>query len=110
MHGLNPGSKPDDQHALDSWRTPLGDNWRYPVDDKGQHWLRDVLPRATPLARIFLYEYNTIQAFAINEGEFVDKADELLKSIHYERSGDRNRPLIFLARDFGSILVLQVSF
>lgn len=40
VHGLNPHSKPDEQHAWDTWRKPAG--------PAGRLWLRDDLPKVAP--------------------------------------------------------------
>ncbi|KGO58308.1 hypothetical protein PEX2_068180 [Penicillium expansum] len=50
VHGLNPRSKNDADHAWDTWRTPSGNS--------GRLWLRDDLPSSVPESRIFLYEYD----------------------------------------------------
>ena len=100
VHGFNSDSKADDQHALDTWRKPAGDNGRF--------WLRDDLPGAIPKARIFLYEYDGIQAFE-KKGHFVSAGNDLLESVRDVRHEDPNGSLIFIAYDLGGMLVLQVS-
>lgn len=48
VHGLNPRSKDDEEHAWDSWRKPAGNN--------GRIWLKDDLPKGyTAQARIFIW-------------------------------------------------------
>jgi hypothetical protein len=77
VHGLNPRSKPNDQHAWNTWRKPDG--------DEGRLWLRDDLPKDTSLARIFLYEYNSKLIYWGNKGQFSDQANDLLEEIFIER-------------------------
>jgi len=55
VHGLNPPSKNDHDHAWDTWRKPSG--------PQGRLWLRNGLPQQLPESRIFLYEYNSIAVY-----------------------------------------------
>jgi hypothetical protein len=73
VHGLNPRSKNDADHAWDTWRTPAG--------SQGRLWLRDDLPQYTHESRIFLYEYNSTAVYGHDRSTFVDKANELLEAI-----------------------------
>lgn len=77
MHGLNPRSSSDAQHAWDTWRKPDGES--------GRLWLRDDLPKYTPKARIFLYEYNSKLIYGGDKARFIDKANALLEAVHLER-------------------------
>jgi len=74
VHGLNPRSKKDADHAWDTWRTPVG--------PQGQLWLRDDLPQYIPESRIFLYEYNSTAVYGKDRSTFIDKANELLEAIN----------------------------
>ena len=100
VHSLKADTKADDQHALDTWRKPAGDNGRF--------WLRDDLPKVTPQAQIFLYQYDSIKAFE-TKGHFVSTADNLLGSVRSVRREDQRRPLLFIAQGLGGLLVFQVS-
>lgn len=103
VHGPNPRSKDDEQHAWDTWRKPAG--------DQGRLWLKDDLPeRYTTQARIFLWVYNSTLVYGRDRGQFIDKANDLLEALRIERRKDPNRPLIFLAHSLGGILVQQVDF
>ncbi|KAF6231705.1 hypothetical protein HO173_010007 [Letharia columbiana] len=100
VHGLNPRSKDDEEHAWDTWRTPAGDD--------GRIWLKDDLPkRYTSQARIFLWVYNSTLVYGKDRGQFIDKANDLLEALRIERRQDPDRPLIFLAHSLGGILVQQ---
>ena len=115
MHGLNPRSVPEADHAWDTWRKPSG--------DEGRLWLRDDLPKYTPYARIFLYQYNSKLVYGGDKARFIDKANDLLEALRIERKKvvlqplsftvklmlpRMKRPLIFLAHSLGGILVRQV--
>lgn len=77
MHGLNPRSVPEADHAWDTWRKPSG--------DKGRLWLREDLPKYAPYARIFLYQYNSKLVYGGNKASFIDKANDLLEALRIER-------------------------
>ena len=77
MHGLNPRSVPEADHAWDTWRKPSG--------DKGRLWLRDDLPKYAPYARIFLYQYNSKLVYGGDKARFIDKANDLLEALRIER-------------------------
>lgn len=100
VHGFYTEHKAAEQHALDTWRKPAGDNGRF--------WLRDDLAAAIPQARIFLYEYDSIQVFE-KRGHFVSTANDLLESIRNVRQDDPSSPLLFIAHGLGGMLVLQVG-
>jgi hypothetical protein len=65
VHGLNPRSKKDTDHAWDTWRTPPG--------PQGRLWLRDDLPQYIPEPRIFLYEYNSTAVYGKDRDTFNGK-------------------------------------
>ena len=78
VHGLNPRSKNDEDHAWDTWRKPAG--------DKGRNWLKDDLPkRYTAKARIFIWVYNSTLVYGRDRGQFSDKANDLLEQLRIER-------------------------
>ncbi|KAJ5358379.1 uncharacterized protein N7496_010792 [Penicillium cataractarum] len=99
VHGLNPRSKKDADHAWDTWRTPKG--------PKGRLWLRDDLPRTFPESRIFLFEYNSTVVFGKDQGTFVDKANGLLEEIRVERVNTEPRPILLLGYSMGGLLIKQ---
>lgn len=103
VHGLNPRSKSDEEHAWDTWRKPAGES--------GRLWLQTDLPeKHTTQARIFLWVYNSTLVYGRDRGQFIDKANDLLEALRIERRKDPDRPLIFLAHSLGGILVQQVGF
>ncbi|KAJ5511355.1 hypothetical protein N7453_003458 [Penicillium expansum] len=90
VHGPNPRSKNDADHAWDTWRSPSGNT--------GRLWLRDDLPSAVPESRIFLYEYDARVVYGKDKGTFIDKSNELLEAIQLKRKGAESRPIMhFLA-------------
>jgi Putative serine esterase (DUF676) len=99
VHGLNPQSKDDADHALDTWRMPNGEH--------GRLWLRDDLPQYIPKSRIFLYEYNSTAVYGKDRGTFIDKANMLLEEIRLERRKAAKRPIIFLGHSLGGLLIKQ---
>ena len=100
VHGLNILGVPDDQYAWDTWRVPAG--------KEGRLWLKDDLPEYTPEASIFLYEYEASLAFGCEEGQYHNKANDLLEDLRLSRKLAPSRPLIFLAHSLGGLLVKQV--
>ncbi|KAJ5170847.1 uncharacterized protein N7500_003630 [Penicillium coprophilum] len=99
IHGLNPRSRNDADHAWDTWRSPSG--------DQGRLWLRDDLPSSAPKARIFLYEFNATAVYGKDRGTFIDKANSLLEAIRAKRKGADSRPIIFLGHSMGGLLIKQ---
>ncbi|KAK2020925.1 hypothetical protein LX32DRAFT_605626 [Colletotrichum zoysiae] len=99
VHGLNPRSKKDADHAWDTWRTPSG--------PAGRLWLRDDLPQHIPNSRIFLYQYNATAVYGRDRATFVDKANELLEGIRVEREDAESRPILFLGHSMGGLLIKQ---
>jgi triacylglycerol esterase/lipase EstA (alpha/beta hydrolase family) len=96
VHGLNPRSRDDTEHAWNTWRNRAS----------GRLWLRDDLPQSTPEARIFIYEYNATAVYGKDKSTFVDKSNELLEALRAERD-DEERPILFLAHSMGGLLVKQ---
>jgi triacylglycerol esterase/lipase EstA (alpha/beta hydrolase family) len=99
VHGLNPRSKNDADHAWDTWRTPAGPD--------GRLWLRDDLPQYVPESRIFLYQYNSTAVYGKDVSTFIDKASELLEAIRVERDDAMSRPILFLGHSMGGLLIKQ---
>ena len=93
VHGLNPRSKNDRDHAWDTWRKPPG--------PQGRLWLRDDLPRHVPETRIFLYGYNSTAVYGKDRDTFIGKANELLEAIRIERDGMESRPILLLGHSMG---------
>lgn len=99
MHGLNPRSKSEADHAWDTWRTPSG--------SEGHLWLREDLPALVPGARIFLYQYDAAAAYGTDKGNFHDKASSLLEAVDVKRNGAEQRPILWFGHSMGGILIKQ---
>lgn len=99
VHGLNPRSKNDRDHAWDTWRKPSG--------FQGRLWLRDDLPQHVPETRIFLYEYNSTAVYGKDRDIFIGKANELLEAIRIERDDMESRPILLLGHSMGGLLIKQ---
>jgi triacylglycerol esterase/lipase EstA (alpha/beta hydrolase family) len=99
VHGLNPRSKKDADHAWDTWRTPAGPT--------GRLWLRDDLPQYVPESRIFLYEYNSTAVYGKDKSTFIDKANEFLEAIRTTRYDVGPRPILILGHSMGGLLIKQ---
>jgi hypothetical protein len=99
VHGLNPRSKNDRDHAWDTWRKPSG--------SQGRLWLRDDLPQHVPETRIFLYEYNSTAVYGKDKDTFIGKANELLEAIRIERDDMESRPILLLGHSMGGLLIKQ---
>ncbi|RMJ16727.1 hypothetical protein CDV36_003631 [Fusarium kuroshium] len=99
VHGLNPRSKPDQEHAWDTWRTPAG--------PEGKLWLRDELPKELPHARIFLYEYNSTAVYGKDRTTFLDKVNAFLEAMRIDRRKTPQRPLLLLGHSLGGLLIKQ---
>ncbi|KAK1762400.1 hypothetical protein QBC33DRAFT_623724 [Phialemonium atrogriseum] len=99
VHGLNPRSKKDADHAWDTWRTPPGPN--------GRLWLRDDLPKYIADSRIFLYEYNATAVYGEDHDTFSGKANELLEAIRIKRVDVETRPILLLGHSMGGLLIEQ---
>lgn len=99
VHGLNPRSKNDRNHAWDTWRKPPG--------PAGRLWLCDDLPQHFPETRIFLYEYNSTAVYGKDRDTFIGKASELLEAIRIEREDIESRPILFLGHSMGGLLIKQ---
>ncbi|KAM0439935.1 hypothetical protein ACHAPT_001034 [Fusarium lateritium] len=99
VHGLNPRSKSDQDHAWDTWRTPPGPD--------GRLWLRDELPKELPGARIFLYEYNSTAVYGKDRTTFIDKVNAFLEALRIDRRKAPRRPLLLLGHSLGGLLIKQ---
>lgn len=99
VHGLNPRSKKDTDHAWDTWRTFPG--------PQGRLWLRDDLPQYVSESRIFLYEYNSTAVYGKDRDTFNGKVNELLEAIRIERDEVESRPILLLGHSMGGLLIKQ---
>ncbi|KFY31849.1 hypothetical protein V493_00740, partial [Pseudogymnoascus sp. VKM F-4281 (FW-2241)] len=95
VHGLNPKSKDDEAHALNTWT------------ENGRLWPKDDLPKRLPDARISLYIYDSSAVYGGSQATFADKANELLETIRCDREDWEGRPLILMGHSLGGILIEQ---
>ncbi|KFZ19943.1 hypothetical protein V501_00395 [Pseudogymnoascus sp. VKM F-4519 (FW-2642)] len=95
VHGLNPKSKDDEAHALNTWT------------ENGRLWPKDDLPKRLPNARISLYVYDPSAVYGGSQATFADKANELLETIRCDREDWEGRPLILMGHSLGGILIEQ---
>ena len=91
MHGLNP--KNTEHHAEAAWTS------------QGKLWLKDFLPSSLPHARVLLFGYNANVAFETAAAGVREQAVNLLNHIVSERTGVKDRPIIFIAHSLGGIVV-----
>lgn len=99
VHGLNPRSKSESDHAWDTWRTPSGKD--------GRLWLRDDLPEHVRNSRIFLYQYDATAVYGQDRDTFIGKASALLEAIRIKREDAETRPILFLGHSMGGLLIEQ---
>ncbi|OBT80379.1 hypothetical protein VF21_00911 [Pseudogymnoascus sp. 05NY08] len=95
VHGLNPKSKDDEAHMLNTWT------------ENGRLWPKDDLPKRLPDARISLYVYDSSAVYGGSQATFADKANELLETIRCNREDWEGRPLILMGHSLGGILIEQ---
>ena len=97
IHGLN-------GHYLDTWTT---------TNAAGQKvfWLKDLLPKQLPDARIMSYGYNSALQFSKSVAGIGTFAEQLLEDLRSWRGtqAERDRPIIFICHSLGGIVVKQVS-
>ncbi|KAH6673367.1 hypothetical protein B0J14DRAFT_540799 [Halenospora varia] len=87
------------------------DSW---TGGKEQIWLKDMLPRKLPDARImaFAYDHNSTTRKSFSASSISEIALDLLDSLGSKRTTekDQERPIIFIAHELGGIIVKQVNF
>jgi hypothetical protein len=97
IHGLN-------GHFLDTWTT---------TNAAGQKvvWLKDLLPKQLPDARIISYGYNSALQFSKSVAGIGTFAEQLLEDLRSWRvtQAERDRPIVFICHSLGGIVVKQVS-
>ena len=62
-------------HAMDTWRKPSG--------AAGNLWLRDDLPQRLPLARVFVFTYDSTHTYT--PAKHIRQATELLEALAFRR-------------------------
>ncbi|PVH83321.1 hypothetical protein DL98DRAFT_569779 [Cadophora sp. DSE1049] len=95
IHGLN-------GHYLNTWTT---------TDAAGQKvvWLKDLLPKQLPDARIMSYGYNSALQFSKSVAGIGTFAEQLLEDLRSWRGtqAERDRPIVFICHSLGGIVVKQ---
>ncbi|KAG7124149.1 Protein SERAC1 like protein [Verticillium longisporum] len=91
LHGLN-------GHREKTWTA-----------ENGVHWLRDLLPKDLPQARILCYGYdaNTHSTRRVSWNNIYDHATNLVSDLYRKRkiTNSINRPIIFIAHSLGGIVL-----
>ncbi|KAH8147315.1 uncharacterized protein LAJ45_08793 [Morchella importuna] len=95
VHGL--GSNPD-------WA------WTWEDQAKKCMWLKDLLPKSIPRARIMTYNHNSAWFRDAPVKSIKICGEELLEALNTERSHSKEaqqRPIIFIGHNFGGIIIKQ---
>lgn len=98
-------------HGLNG--TALGTWTRNTTNEKAHKktstlWLRDLLPKDLPGARIFTYGYDSKVMFSKSKATTEDYAQSLLLALQAERKhGQERRPIIFIAHSLGGLVCKQ---
>ncbi|KAK0123332.1 hypothetical protein ONS96_010326 [Cadophora gregata f. sp. sojae] len=95
VHGLN-------GHYLNTWTA---------TNAAGQKvvWLKDLLPKQLPDARIMSYGYNSALQFSKSVAGIGTFAEQLLEDLRSWRGtqAERDRPIIFICHSLGGLVVKQ---
>ncbi len=71
-------------------------------------WLRDLLPKDIPGARIFTFGYDSKVMFSKSKATTEDHAQSLLLALQAKRKhGQERRPIIFIAHSLGGLVCKQ---
>ncbi|KAF8509008.1 hypothetical protein BU17DRAFT_99331 [Hysterangium stoloniferum] len=75
--------------------------------DNGPLWLRDFLPEAVPIARIWSYGYDAYTENSSSQQTLHGRAQDFLTKLSMSREADRTtrRPIIFIAHSLGGIIL-----
>ncbi|OKP07146.1 Protein SERAC1 [Penicillium subrubescens] len=95
IHGLN-------GHYFQTWATPVSDG-------REVNWLKDLLPKQIPNARIMSFGYNSAVQMSKSAGDISLFADQLLEDlfIRRQRQEEPGRPIIFICHSLGGIVFKQ---
>jgi hypothetical protein len=95
IHGLN-------GHCCQTWTTPISDGQEV-------NWLKDLLPKQIPNARIMSFGYNSAVQLSKSAANISFFADQLLEDlfIRRQRQEEPGRPIIFICHSLGGIVFKQ---
>ena len=85
-------------HGLD------GSPWGTWTHKDGTFWLRDMLPKDIPGARIFTYSYPSQLLWSRSEAALMEYTQTLLENLRNQRRNQQRRPIIYLAHSLGGIV------
>lgn len=97
IHGLN-------GHYQNTWTTTTASGERI-------NWLKDLLPKQIPSARIMSYGYNSAVQFSKSVADIGTFAEQLLNDLISWRNSpaEKLRPIIFICHSLGGIVFKQVK-
>ncbi|KAK0640557.1 hypothetical protein B0T16DRAFT_438603 [Cercophora newfieldiana] len=92
IHGLN-------GHYLDTWADPA----------TGVNWLRDLIPKVVPAARVLSFSYNSMLQFSKSTADVSTFSLQLLEGIVAERRSleENDRPVLFICHSLGGLVFKQ---
>ncbi|KAK2743195.1 hypothetical protein CKAH01_06905 [Colletotrichum kahawae] len=83
-------------HAENTW-----------THENGVNWLRSLLPRRLPLARILAFQYNAKVFSGSSTAGVKAQAINLLNSQEFRMQMNETRPMIFIAHSLGGVIVKE---
>ncbi|PMD49359.1 uncharacterized protein K444DRAFT_549306 [Hyaloscypha bicolor E] len=85
----------------------MGDAYDTWTHDNGNFWLRDLIPKDLPGARVFSYGYPASVFCTFSTGTLDEYARDLLEKLKGERrkKEDQTRPVIFACHSMGGLVV-----
>ncbi|KAF3353859.1 Bile pigment transporter 1 [Verticillium dahliae VDG1] len=94
IHGLN-------GHFLKTWTDPI----------TGVNWLKDLVPKFLPSARVMSVWYNSQVQFSKSTADIHAFSQQLLESLMAERESieEQDRPLIFICHSLGGLVFKQAA-
>ncbi|EQB57904.1 hypothetical protein CGLO_01914 [Colletotrichum gloeosporioides Cg-14] len=94
LHGMN--LKGNSGHAENTW-----------THENGVNWLRSLLPRRLPFARILAFQYNAKVSSGSSIAGVKAQSINLLNCLKNARKMNETRPMIFIAHSLGGVIVKE---